>query len=222
MYGTFVEYTNLVGALGFGPTVALLATQRLVCIDEFDSTTPATRCSSPRCSPASPRPGCSWPRPRTRCPASSARAASPPPTSCARSRAFRALHRGAHRRPRLPAAGRGRRARTARPRGRAKASERGAAADRYLDDFDELVKHLSSLHPSRYGALLDGVARCGLIGLRPVEDQNAALRLVVFVDRLYDRSIPGWPRAWRRTSCSRPNCWPRVCTGRSTCAPSVG
>jgi cell division protein ZapE len=71
-----------------------------------------------------------------------------------------------------------------------KASERGAAADRYLDDFDELVKHLSTLHPSRYGALLDGVGSLGLIGLRPVEDQNAALRLVVFVDRLYDRSIP--------------------------------
>jgi predicted ATPase len=36
VYGTFVEYTNLVGALGFGPTVAHLATQHLVCIDEFE------------------------------------------------------------------------------------------------------------------------------------------------------------------------------------------
>src|SRR4029077_1849533 len=34
-YGTFVEYTNLVGALGFLPTVEALATRRLVCIDEF-------------------------------------------------------------------------------------------------------------------------------------------------------------------------------------------
>ena len=35
-YGTFVEYTNLVGALGFLPTVEALATRRLVCIDEFE------------------------------------------------------------------------------------------------------------------------------------------------------------------------------------------
>jgi cell division protein ZapE len=61
---------------------------------------------------------------------------------------------------------------------------------RFADDFDALVKHLSTLHPSRYGALLDGVESLGLLGVRPIEDQNAALRFVVFVDRLYDRSIP--------------------------------
>ena len=53
-----------------------------------NSTTRATRCWSRRCSPGSPRPACSWPRPPTRCPGSSARAASPPTTSCARSRAW--------------------------------------------------------------------------------------------------------------------------------------
>ena len=35
-YGTFVEYTNLVGALGFQATVDALATKKLVCIDEFE------------------------------------------------------------------------------------------------------------------------------------------------------------------------------------------
>ena len=35
-YGTFVEWTNLVGALGFRPTVDALATRKLVCIDEFE------------------------------------------------------------------------------------------------------------------------------------------------------------------------------------------
>ncbi len=58
------------------------------------------------------------------------------------------------------------------------------------DGFDELVEHLGTLHPSRYGALLDGVGSLALRGLRPIDDQNAALRLVVLVDRLYDRSIP--------------------------------
>nr|BFF21765.1 hypothetical protein GCM10025730_52860 [Promicromonospora thailandica] len=35
-YGTFVEYTNLVGALGFHRTVEALAVKKLVCIDEFE------------------------------------------------------------------------------------------------------------------------------------------------------------------------------------------
>ena len=58
------------------------------------------------------------------------------------------------------------------------------------DGFEELLAHLSSLHPSRYGALVDDVGLVGLVGVRPVDDQAAALRLVVLADRLYDRDIP--------------------------------
>lgn len=35
-FGTFVELTNLVGALGFRPAVDALSSHRLVCIDEFE------------------------------------------------------------------------------------------------------------------------------------------------------------------------------------------
>ncbi len=35
-FGTFVELTNLVGALGFAQTVEALQGHRLVCIDEFE------------------------------------------------------------------------------------------------------------------------------------------------------------------------------------------
>jgi cell division protein ZapE len=59
-----------------------------------------------------------------------------------------------------------------------------------LDDFDALLAHLASLHPSRYGALLDGVQAVGLTGVHRLDDQMVALRLVVLVDRLYDREIP--------------------------------
>src|SRR5689334_1170194 len=44
-----------------------------------------------------------------------------------------------------------------------------------LDDFGELLRHLASLHPSRYGALLDDVSAVGLTGVREVPDQNVAL-----------------------------------------------
>ena len=59
-----------------------------------------------------------------------------------------------------------------------------------LDRFEDLLRHLADVHPSRYGALLDGVTAVGLTGLRPLPDQDVALRLVVLVDRLYDRDLP--------------------------------
>ena len=59
-----------------------------------------------------------------------------------------------------------------------------------LDAFEDLLAYLSALHHSRYCALLDGVALVGVTGLREVTDQAAALRLVTFVDRLYELRIP--------------------------------
>ncbi len=38
--------------------------------------------------------------------------------------------------------------------------------------------------------MLDGVAEVGWSDLRPLPDQNVALRLVVLADRLYDRGLP--------------------------------
>jgi cell division protein ZapE len=46
------------------------------------------------------------------------------------------------------------------------------------------------VHPSKYGALLDGVDAVCLTGVRPVQDQSTALRLVVLADRMYDRELP--------------------------------
>jgi cell division protein ZapE len=59
-----------------------------------------------------------------------------------------------------------------------------------VDDFDALCAHLARLHPSRYGRLVDGVSMVHLRGVYPAPDQNVALRLVSFADRLYDRAIP--------------------------------
>ncbi len=59
-----------------------------------------------------------------------------------------------------------------------------------LDEFPALVAHLATLHPSRYGALVDGVAAVHLVDVVPAADQHIALRLVVLADRLYDRQIP--------------------------------
>ncbi|MGZ4664912.1 MAG: cell division protein ZapE [Frankiaceae bacterium] len=58
------------------------------------------------------------------------------------------------------------------------------------DDFEALLAHLEQLHPSRYGALVEAVPLAGIHCVRPVTDQATALRLVVLVDRLYDRDVP--------------------------------
>lgn len=59
-----------------------------------------------------------------------------------------------------------------------------------LDDFAALCAHLESLHPVRYGDVLDGVTLVCLRDVAPVPDQATALRLVVLADRLYDRDVP--------------------------------
>jgi cell division protein ZapE len=69
---------------------------------------------------------------------------------------------------------------------RASAQASGAT----LDHFEALLEHLATLHPSRYGALVDGVSVVCLTGVTAAPNQNVALRLVVLADRLYDRQIP--------------------------------
>jgi cell division protein ZapE len=59
-----------------------------------------------------------------------------------------------------------------------------------LDHFVDLSRHLAQVHPSKYGALLDGVRLVCLEDVRTVEDQAVALRLVVLADRMYDRDLP--------------------------------
>jgi cell division protein ZapE len=70
---------------------------------------------------------------------------------------------------------------------RARAAATGGAS---LDDFAELCAHLATLHPSRYGALVDDVTTAYLTGTHTVTDESTALRLVVLADRLYDRQVP--------------------------------
>lgn len=58
-----------------------------------------------------------------------------------------------------------------------------------LDSFDTVVDHLSKVHPSRYVRLIDGLASIGLRDVHPFTSQTDALRFVAFVDRLYDGQV---------------------------------
>ncbi len=188
-FGTFVGYTHLVGALGFRAAVEGLSGFRLVCVDEFELDDPGDTVLMSRLMRELADGGVRL-----------AATSNTLPDALGEGRFaaddFRREIQGLaaqfdvvrvegqdYRHRGLPAP----------PPPLAPAVVAASAAGHpgaTLDDFGELLGHLASVHPSRYGALLDGVSAVCLTGVREVPDQNVALRLVVLADRLYDRDIP--------------------------------
>ena len=62
-------------------------------------------------------------------------------------------------------------------------------AEGTLDDFAEFLAKLATIHPSLYSKLLAGVDRCAFTGAYTLTSQNDGLRLVAFVDRAYELQI---------------------------------
>ena len=188
-FGSFVEYTHLVGALGFGATVRALSHRRLVCIDEFELDDPGDTVLMSRLLRELSDAGVALAATSNTLPESLGEGRFAAEDFLREIQALAARfevlridgpdyrHRGAPR-PEHGAADDVVRAVTARLPGAT------------CDDFTELLAHLRTVHPSRYGALLDGVVAVGLTGVAPVADQADALRLVVLVDRLYELDVP--------------------------------
>jgi len=62
--------------------------------------------------------------------------------------------------------------------------------DYSFDEFANLTNHLSTVHPSAFGALVQDLETVCFSGVLQLTDQAQALRWVVLIDRLYDREIP--------------------------------
>jgi len=188
-FGTFVEYTNLVGALGFRAAVDALSANRLVCIDEFELDDPGDTVLMSTLLGELVDAGVSLAATSNTLPDKLGEGRFAAEDFLREIQGLSAhfdvlridgedyRHRGL---PEAPAP------MTPDALAAAVADHPGAALDR----FDALVAHLSTVHPSRYGALVDGLPLVALDGVRTVTDQAQALRLVVLVDRLYDRDIP--------------------------------
>ncbi|WP_309115830.1 cell division protein ZapE [Saccharothrix sp.] len=188
-YGTFVEVTNLVGALGFTETVARLSGHKLLAIDEFELDDPGDTMLVTRLIKELTAAGVAVAATSNTLPDKLGEgrfaAADFLREIQSMSAKFTVVrvdgpdyrHRG------LPDA--------PDPMSDqellAKAESTPGAT---LDDFGALCARLAQIHPSRYGRLLDGVSAVFLRGVTPAPDQAVALRLVAFGDRLYDRDIP--------------------------------
>lgn len=188
-FGTFVEYTNLVGALGFAQTVSALGKLDLVCIDEFELDDPGDTVLMSRLL-----------RELADQDVALAATSNTLPDSLGEGRFaaddfLREIQAMSSRFEVQRIDGQDYRQRELIADAGGLADEQVVAAMRKqpggtLDFFDDLLEHLREVHPSRYGALLDGVTMVGLRGARTVQDQNEALRMVVLIDRLYDRDVP--------------------------------
>ncbi|SDK27861.1 cell division protein ZapE [Streptomyces indicus] len=188
-FGTFVELTNLVGALGFQQTVATLSGHRLLCIDEFELDDPGDTVLVSTLLGKLVDAGVALAATSNTLPGKLGEgrfaAADFLREIQGLSAHFKTLridgedyrHRG------LPEA--------PQPYSDEQVAKTAyAVPGASLDDFPHLLDHLAKVHPSRYGALTDDLAAVCLNGVSAVPDQSTALRLVVLADRLYDREVP--------------------------------
>jgi len=187
-FGTFVEYTNLVGALGFRTAVEALRQFTLVCIDEFELDDPGDTVLMSTLLGELVLAGVRLAATSNTLPDRLGEGRFAADDFVREIQGLAAhfdilriegddyRHRGL---PQAPA-----------PAASETLARLALEPESTLDDFDTLMAHLIQVHPSRYGALLAGVRAVGLQGVSQLTDQAAALRLVVLVFRLYDRSIP--------------------------------
>ncbi|MGW6331980.1 cell division protein ZapE [Nocardia rhamnosiphila] len=188
-FGTFGELTNLVGALGFGNAVERLSANSVLCIDEFELDDPGDTMLVSRLLTELSASGVSVAATSNTLPGQLGEGRFAAQDFLREIKKLGSIFDTVrvdgpdYRHRDLPPA--------PEPSSDAQLTERAAATPAAtLDDFDALLGHLSTLHPSKFGALIDGVSAVFVSGVHPVNDQAVALRLVVLADRLYDAGTP--------------------------------
>ncbi|BDZ46902.1 hypothetical protein GCM10025866_28110 [Naasia aerilata] len=217
-FGTFIEYTALVGALGYRETVALLTGATLVAIDEFELDDPGDTMVMTRLLGELVASG-------SRIAATS----NTPPNALGEGRFaaadfLREIHAMAanfdviridgldYRRRHIE--GRAATVPAADVEAVARAEAGGGAWT--LDPFEAVVAHLATVHPSRYVKLVDGLSVVGFEDVAPLTSQTDALRFVALVDRLYDAQVRIVASGTPLIRCSATTC-SLAGIGRSTC-----
>lgn len=188
-FGTFGELTNLVGALGFNNAVERLSANSVLCIDEFELDDPGDTMLVSRLLTELSARGVSIAATSNTLPGQLGEGRFAAQDFMREIKKLGAIFEAVrvdgpdYRHRDLPPA--------PEPTSPEALAEKAAATPgSTLDDFDTLLKHLSTLHPSKYGALIAGLSAVFIAGVHPVTDQAVALRIVVLADRLYDASVP--------------------------------
>lgn len=189
-FGTFIEYTAIVGALGYREAVAHFRGAALIAIDEFELDDPGDTMVMSRLLGELVETG-------TRIAATS----NTPPHALGEGRFaaqdfLREIHALADRFTTVRIDGEDYRKRDIEGHAvaldddalRARVDSHGGTVT--VDSFTDILRHLATVHPSRYIGLLRDVDAVAMTGVAELSSQTDALRLVAFVDRLYDAQIP--------------------------------
>ncbi len=192
-FGTFIEYTALVGAMGYAAAVKLFTGAALIAIDEFELDDPGDTMMMTRLLTDLAATG-------TRLAATS----NTPPNALGEGRFaaadfLREIQALSNEFDTVRINGLDYRkrdieghARALTPAEQIAAIEAARSAGKIISDdgFADLVRHLASVHPSRFVKLIAGVQGIGLTDVHALHNQTDALRFVAFVDRVYDAQIP--------------------------------
>jgi len=189
-FGTFIEYTALVGALGYAGAVNVLKGASLISIDEFELDDPGDTRIMSRLLGELAASG-------TRIAATS----NTPPNALGEGRFaaqdfLREIDALSAQFTTIRIDGLDYRRRDIEGHAVTLTGDELAAAVAHfsgsltVDRFDDVLAHLAKVHPSRYVKLLDGLDAVALTDVHVLTSQTDALRLVAFVDRLYDAQVP--------------------------------
>lgn len=191
-FGSFLAYTSLIGLLGFADALKQLSSNELLCIDEFELDDPGDTMLMSRLLSELGAKGVRF-----------AATSNTPPNALGQGRFAakdfaREISAMSDRFRIVSVDGEDYRHRPVDGHTRAlEQSELSSSLDQKIaagskvavDDFNQLLAHLAKVHPSKFPKLLDGIDALVLTDVHELTDQSAALRLVSFVDRLYESQV---------------------------------
>jgi cell division protein ZapE len=191
-FGSFLAYTSLIGLLGFADALKHLSNYQLICIDEFELDDPGDTMLISRLLSELGAKGIRF-----------AATSNTPPNALGEGRFAardfaREISAMADRFQIVSVDGEDYRHRPVDGHTAALSDQEletlvsdSVAAGKKVsrDDFDLLLKHLAKVHPSKYLKLIDSIDLLILTSAHKLTDQSAALRLVSFVDRLYESRV---------------------------------
>ena len=191
-FGSFLAYTGLIGVLGFANAVEAFSRYDLICIDEFELDDPGDTMMMSRLLTELNNKGVRF-----------ATTSNTPPNALGQGRFAaadfaREISAMADKFKMLSIDGEDYRHRpteahvpaltdAALTEWAAARQEEGQSV--FVDDFDGLLRHLSTVHPSKYADMVESIDSIAILNVRQLTDQVQALRWVALIDRLYERQV---------------------------------
>lgn len=191
-FGSFLAYTGLIGVLGFANAVQAFSKYDLICIDEFELDDPGDTMMMSRLLTELDAKGVRF-----------ATTSNTPPNALGQGRFAasdfaREISAMANKFKMVSIDGEDYRHRPTEAHVAALtdielsdwATSASASGKKvFFDDFDMLLKHLATVHPSKYADMVESIDALAIQNVRLLTDQVEALRWVALIDRLYERQV---------------------------------